>query len=104
MWGKPDYVFQEVATGRVLIVEVKGTRVERMPSDGWPDVRCQLWAYAQADVLRAAPQRLLACEVWDYYRPAERLARGFGRWDADDFGFDFLCRRLFAVYQSHFRA
>lgn len=61
--GCPDLVFRERSTGRILIVELKFSEAP-MPSDGWPNLRAQLWAYSRMELFAKAPEVLLAGEVW----------------------------------------
>jgi hypothetical protein len=65
MWGAPDLVFRYRRTGGLVIVERKASD-KRIPMDGWPDLRAQLWCYAQIDdpVWREAPTIRLVGEVW----------------------------------------
>ena len=63
--GVPDVVFREKATGRILIVERKASNKE-IPTDGWPNLRAQLWAYAQIDDWVSAPEVLLVGEIWGF--------------------------------------
>jgi hypothetical protein len=48
MFGKPDLVFREKRSGRILIVEIKATEAD-IYADGWPNLRAQLWAYSKID-------------------------------------------------------
>jgi hypothetical protein len=62
--GKPDLIFLNTQKNEVLIVERKFTRAE-IPKNGWPNVRAQLWAYAQIDDLKKYNKIHLRAEVWD---------------------------------------
>lgn len=61
--GLPDLVFKERKTDRILIVELKVSPAI-LPSDGWPNLRAQLWAYSRIAKWAKAPEVLLAGEVW----------------------------------------
>lgn len=63
--GKPDLVFREKRTRRVLIVEVKASEAD-IPSNGWPNLRAQLWAYAKIDAFQDAPEISAVAEVWGF--------------------------------------
>ena len=64
LFGKPDLVFSN-KKGVILIVEIKMTSAI-VPKDGWPNLGAQLWAYANADIFKAAPKVLLGAEIWGY--------------------------------------
>lgn len=61
--GQPDLVFEHKKTGEILILELKVSN-KPVPGDGWPNLRAQLWAYAQIDLFSDAPRIHLACQVW----------------------------------------
>ncbi len=48
IWGVPDVVYHNKRTGEIIIVERKATNA-KIPGNGWPNLRAQLWAYAHAD-------------------------------------------------------
>ena len=62
--GKPDLIFSNTQKNEVLIVERKFTRAG-IPQNGWPNLRAQLWAYAQIDDLKGYNKIHLRAEVWD---------------------------------------
>ena len=65
MRGRPDLVFRERKSGKVLVVELKVSSAA-LPSDGWPNLRAQLWAYARISRwFNEAKEILLAGEVWN---------------------------------------
>lgn len=66
LWGAPDVVYRKKTTGEVLIVERKATN-RPIPSNGWPNLRAQLWAYAHIDDWRDAPRIVLVGEVWGFH-------------------------------------
>jgi hypothetical protein len=65
LFGAPDFVFQERKTGRIVVVEVKVTN-RYIPSNGWPNLRAQLWAYSHIDEWSDVPEVLLIGEVWGF--------------------------------------
>lgn len=92
----PDFVFKEKATGRVVIVEIKASNRE-IPSDGWPNLRAQLWAYAHIDDWRDAPEIILVAEVWGF--TSEKIVlRGTRRWKSNDDQLNRENIELFALY------
>lgn len=98
IWGKPDLVFREKKTGRILIVEIKVSECD-IPSDGWPNMRAQLWAYSQIDQWQDAPEILLASEVWSYKYGVRR--RKTIRFSARDAVLHAQNRELFDIYVCH---
>lgn len=82
IWGVPDLVFREKATGKIVIIERKASNRE-IPSDGWPNLRAQLWAYSQIDEWRNAPAITLVGEIWGFTSD-QILLRGTLRWKACD--------------------
>lgn len=95
--GVPDLVFREKKTGRILIVELKVSTAE-LPSDGWPNLRAQLWAYSRIERWAyQAPEVLLAGEVWQHeYTDPVRRATYF--WRASNERLNHECKELFQVY------
>lgn len=97
--GKPDLVFKERSSGRILIVEIKAS-YRTIPLDGWPNLRAQLWAYSQIDKWREAPIVLVG-EVWWYsYMSEKPLLRGRLRWSSADLEFNARNSELFELYRS----
>lgn len=96
MIGIPDLVFRERKTGRVLIVEIKVSEAA-LPSDGWPNLRAQLWAYSRIEKWSTAPEILLAGEVWS---PAYAglLRRRTYQWRANDEELQAESKALFEAY------
>ena len=64
MFGKPDLVFYHKKTKKFLIVEIKSTNAP-VPSDGWPNLRAQLWAYSKADYFKEGSEIMLRAEVYN---------------------------------------
>ncbi|MDT3680809.1 MAG: hypothetical protein ROZ64_18500 [Burkholderiaceae bacterium] len=99
MVGVPDLVFRERKTGRVLIVELKVSDAI-LPSNGWPNLRAQLWAYSRIEAWSAAPEVLLAGEVWSSER-AGLQRRATYHWRATDAALQSESRELFEAYGGH---
>ena len=95
IYGKPDLVFREKKTGRIMILEIKVSERD-IPSDGWPNLQAQLWAYSKIDMWKDAPEILLVSEVWSYSYGVRR--RGTIRYLQDDQIFETQNRKLFDVY------
>jgi hypothetical protein len=96
--GVPDFVFREKQSGRIVIVEVKASNRD-VPSDGWPNLRAQLWAYAQIDDWLRAPEVLLIGEVWGFTSDKIFLRETL-RWDRNDTTFQLQNQELFDLYSG----
>lgn len=96
--GKPDLVFREKHTGRVIILEIKVSDAP-IPSDGWPNLRAQLWAYSKADRWNDAPSVMLVGEIWA--KSGRLRCRDAIHWDGLDQTLDGQCAELFEVYRRH---
>jgi hypothetical protein len=96
MTASPDLVFKESHTGRILIIEIKTTELP-IPTNGWPDVRAQLWCYAQIPEFRSAREIILRAAFYGI-KPSlfRRCAIG---WSYGDNSFDSLSERLFFYYK-----
>ena len=103
MRGSPDLVFQEKDTRRILIVEIKVTEKD-IPSDGWPNMRAQLWAYSQIDKWKDAPEVILVGELWGFsplrWRKVIRWRRGEKQFEQENTEL-FDCYRAFATASAH---
>jgi len=97
VFGSPDLVFREKRTGRVLIIEVKATRVQELPSDGWPNLRAQLWAYSQIDDWRDSEEILMVGEIWGVSNLKLRKTIG---WVKGEEPFESRNRKLFDCYSA----
>jgi hypothetical protein len=94
--GVPDLVFRERRTNRIAIVELKVSPAE-LPSDGWPNLRAQLWAYARIDRWMNAPEIILAGEVWSPVSSG-LVRRATYRWVNGDTALEEECAALFLKY------
>lgn len=95
MRGIPDLVFRHRTTGEVLIVERKASPYP-IPSHGWHNLRCQLWAYRHLDLIKDAPRILLAGDIWG--TPPNMTRRAIQVWSPDDPEFDAEALLLFQTY------
>lgn len=100
MYGAPDYVFINKKTETALIVEVKVSSAE-LPSDGWPNLRAQLWAYGYIDVIQQVKNIILIGEVWVRIDGNTVRRRRTYRWSLDDPQFCKENEQLFALYQQY---
>ena len=96
MYGVPDIVYRNAKTGEVMIVEIKATDAN-LPQDGWPNLRAQLWCYAQIDDWRNAPKITLIGQVWS---PGGSTLRRTFNWLSDSEKLDNECSRLFDRYRE----
>lgn len=103
MRGKPDLVFREKESGCLLIVEIKISDAY-VPSDGWPNLRAQLWAYSKIDhdYWRDAPEIFLAGEIWARSVRLRRTRTLY--WKAPDPTLDSQCMELFEIFKNHVEA
>ena len=99
MIGVPDLVFRERKTGRLLIVELKVSEAI-LPSDGWPNLRAQLWAYSRIERWSTAPEVLLAGEVWSPESAGLQRRRTY-QWRASDEDLQAESKELFEAYGGH---
>jgi len=97
--GKPDFVFREKSSGAIVIVEIKASDKE-IPSDGWPNLKAQLWAYAHIDEWLNAPTVLLVGEIWWYSKIGKISLRGRRRWEHNDEEFNKRNLELFNLYRD----
>ena len=107
LWAAPDLVYRHRRSGRIVIVERKATRAE-IPHDGWPDMRAQLWCYAQVDEWHHAPSITLVGEIWVHLSD-DRLVRrtvhgGLMRWTRGEEPFDSDNAKLWAFYRAKVEA
>lgn len=97
IYGSPDLVFRDKKEQRILILELKATTVPSIPSDGWPNLRAQLWAYSQIDRWADAKEISLVAEIWGVHRLKVRKVIG---WRTDDVKFQSENRELWEIYQA----
>ncbi len=102
IWGAPDLVFRNRTTGAITIVERKASNRE-IPSDGWPNLRAQLWAYGHIDDWANAPIINLVGEVWGFTSTRVFLSKVI-RWDLDDPTFYGHNEKLFMIYAEQMKS
>jgi len=95
--GKPDLVYRERSSDRILIVEIKASD-KTIPCDGWPNLRAQLWAYGHIDEWKGKTV-LLVGEIW-WYNAGKIFLRGRLRWRSDDEDFNRRNLELFDLYRG----
>ena len=95
MLGKPDLIFARDNKSKFLIVEIKATSAP-IPEDGWWNLKAQLWAYAQADILENAKRVELRAEIYNPRKASEppKLVK----YEFDDLNSDVS--RLFDRYKK----
>jgi len=96
MRGRPDLVFREKRTNCLVIVEIKVSDAV-VPSNGWPNLRAQLWAYSKINW--NASEIRLAGEIWPLSGPLRRPETL--SWSAADSELDRECAELFAIFAGH---
>lgn len=98
LWGAPDLVYRHKLSGEVVIVERKSSN-RVIPSDGWPNLRAQLWAYGYIDQWRDAPKITLVGEVWGF-NDTHISRRAIIRWPAHHEPFRKDNAELFELYRG----
>lgn len=94
--GAPDLVYEQKETGDIIIVERKSHHGE-IPSDGWPNLKAQLWAYSYIDLFRAARRIHLVGEVWGYTNGGI-TRKAILHWNRNDHRFSQNNSELFKLY------
>lgn len=61
--GCPDLIYENPKLRRMVVVEIKFTR-KQIPSNLWPNVWAQLWAYSKIPLIKDCPSVNLIGEVW----------------------------------------
>lgn len=102
---RPDVVLRHLHTGDVVIIERKVTMVptNKIPAEGWPNLKAQLWAYSWIDRWRYAPNLYLIGQIWSArvgFRPGTppKLLEIYPRWKRSDQQMQAHCQRLFKLY------
>lgn len=98
LWGAPDIVFRNKSNGTITIVERKASNRE-IPTDGWPNLRAQLWAYAHIDDWVSTGNINLIGEIWGFQGNKVYL-RKILRWDSSDESFNTPNAELFKLYSE----
>ena len=101
MMGKPDYVFLNRQERIAVVVEIKTSNANLEP-DGWPNLRAQLWAYAQLDIIvKTADRVILIGEIWGTTAEAGVTLHRTYRWDFPNKLFNSANRQLFDLYKEY---
>ena len=102
LYAKPDVIFRHRMTDEVIILEIKSSPAD-LPTICWPNVRAQLWAYADidADFMRVAPKIYLAAEVWNPKINGMYLRKTY-TWDAQDEVLHIEAKHAFEIYSGEF--
>lgn len=96
--GVPDLAFRSKRDDTVLIIERKASNRE-IPSDGWPNLRAQLWAYAHIDDWLDAREIILIGEIWGFTQSRPNLRKVL-RWSIKDKNFYAPNANLFDKYRE----
>ncbi|MCC5794013.1 MAG: hypothetical protein JJT85_04665 [Chromatiales bacterium] len=102
LYGCPDLVFRQKKTGRIAIIERKISKA-KIPSDGWPNLQAQLWAYSHIDEWAALPDIILIGEIWgisfpDHNAPVVPRLRCVIKYSRRDEWFEWENLQLFLAY------
>lgn len=96
LWGAPDLVYRNKISDEILIVERKASD-KVIPSNGWPNLRAQLWAYSHIDDFIGASKITLIGEIWTEIE-SKLVRRAVLRWCCDDKKFDCENMEMFSLY------
>lgn len=104
--ASPDIVYQHKESRRVFIVSI-GFTSKAVPTNLWPDVWAQLWAYSRIPAWRPYVTNVVG-EVWGRRHPKmERMVRPWDmrlravvRRDPRDRAFDRFFSTLFDIYRG----
>lgn len=102
LWGAPDVVYKSKAQSQIIIVERKATDYP-IPSDGWPNLRAQLWAYSKIDEFQQYRKITLIGEVWGS-EGGKLRRRKVLRWNGDDTELNTQNSEFFKMYGGHILA
>lgn len=102
IYGRPDYVYFNEKTRTALIVEVKTSSASNLPSDSWPNLRSQLWAYGNLDLFKEVAQEIILIgEIWMDMGGGRYGRRKTYRWDHSNINFRKENQELFECYQEY---
>jgi hypothetical protein len=104
--ASPDLLYQRRETHDTVVVEIKFSN-QAIPSNLWPNVWAQLWAYAQIPQLMNSPTIRAVGEVWgevgNVLRSPPVCLRKVVVHDPRDAAFDSFFRELFDIYRGKMR-
>jgi hypothetical protein len=103
LYGRPDLVFRN-SDGDIAIVERKVTRA-KVPPQGWPNLKAQLWCYSWIDRWKDAREIYLIGEIWEWIRGTTCAMSpiDYPRWKRSDNKFHQECAELFRIYGGQFK-
>jgi hypothetical protein len=99
IWGAPDLVYKNKVSDEYVIIERKSSYSE-IPSDGWPNLKAQLWAYSLIDEFQETSRIHLVGEIWGNIN-GNIARRGIMHWDSNDQSFNKTNEELFNLYGGH---
>lgn len=91
--ASPDLVFKNKTSGAIVIIEIKSCNYV-VPTNLWPNVWAQLWAYSRIPAFVIAPSVTVVGEVWgENFLP---YSRNISEYEYDSIGLfeDIYLRRL----------
>lgn len=101
--ASPDLLYRHRKTKDAVLVEIKFSN-KAIPSNLWPNVWAQLWAYAQIPQLEDSPTIRAVGEVWGEVADARKFPpvclRRVVVHDPRDAVFDSFFRELFDIYRG----
>lgn len=96
LWGIPDLIFRNIKSDKFLIIERKASNRE-IPSNAWPNIPAQLWAYSKIDQLSEVKEIILVSEIWGNVN-SHLVRRKVFRWSNLDSDFSRKNAELFQIY------
>jgi len=103
LWGTPALVYKDTEKDTLYIIERKTVSINSLihsglPSDGWPNLRAQLWAYSHIDKFQSYNKIVLIGEAWIATGLELPKRVGAWRWDKTDNQFEQENTALFKAY------
>jgi len=100
----PDVVLRSKKDGMILIIERKTTNQQgaRIPPDGWPNLKAQLWCYGWIDEWFESNDVLLVGQLWSHYAGGLNLNTAHLLWKRSDPQFHDICLQWFDQYGGKF--
>jgi hypothetical protein len=95
--ASPDLLFRN-GLHTAIIVEIKST-LHDIPSNLWPNVWAQLWAYSKIDFIRDFNKVVVVGEIWGRYGDVMYLRKSVKN-DPRRKNFDDFFQELFNIYSN----
>lgn len=108
--ASPDLIYVHKTTRAAILIEIKFS-LAKIPTNLWPNVWAQLWAYSKIPELQSAPSISAVAEVWAEQfdqghlksRGATLYLRATKRKNPRNAAFDRFFTELFRIYSGQLR-